>query len=95
MPNNRENEVGALWLKKSEKDGSAFFSGKLNVNGEQIDVVVFKNSFKQPGEKSPDYRIYKSQPREGFASQPAKTQKYATPYSTPSSRITKEDDIPF
>lgn len=94
MPaNNRENELGALWQKKSEKDGSTFLSGKIQVNGEQIDVVVFRNTYKQAGEKSPDWRIYKSQPREGAAP----SRKYANSYSTPSSRVTKEDDsdIPF
>ena len=104
MPvNNRENEVGALWVKKSERDGSKFFSGKLNVNGEQIDVVVFQNTFKQPGEKSPDWRIYKSLPKEGGYSggQERKTfERRPAPGRAPSQPdfdggAAVEDDIPF
>ncbi len=49
------NEIGALWIKNpgTEKE---FLSGKI---GDE-DVVVFKNRFKKPGERTPDYRILKS-----------------------------------
>lgn len=57
MPKNPD-DIGALWLKTSQ-NGKRYFSG--TVNGEA--VVVFKNDHKQDGEKTPDYRVYKSKPR--------------------------------
>ncbi len=55
------NEIGALWVKTGAK--GEYLTG--TVNGEK--VVVFKNSYKQPGEKSPDWRVLKSKPRDGGA----------------------------
>jgi len=54
----KEHEIGALWLKTSQK-GTKFMTGKIN----GVDVVVFKNQFKEQ-DKHPDYRVYKSQPRD-------------------------------
>ena len=57
---NKEKEMGALWLKKS-KAGNNFMSGYItDEEGERQNIVIFKNNFKQPGELSPDYRIYLS-----------------------------------
>lgn len=56
---NKDDEIGALWLKTSQK-GTKFMSG--TINGQ--DVVIFKNTMKQPGEKTPDYRVYRSTPRQ-------------------------------
>jgi len=58
MRNN--NEIGALWLKKS-KDGKSFFSGVVEIEGVEQKIVIFKNSYKQT-ERQPDYRILKSKP---------------------------------
>jgi uncharacterized protein (DUF736 family) len=61
MPN-REDELGALWLKEG-KNGT-YMSGKLTTpGGEEVQVVVFKNNYKKE-EKHPDYRILKSKPKE-------------------------------
>ena len=51
-----EREIGALWEKES-KNG-AFFTG--DVNGQKI--VIFKNKFKEDGDKKPTWRIYKDKP---------------------------------
>lgn len=59
MAMDRESEIGALWVRQG-RDGE-FWSGKV---GDQ-EVVVFRNRFKQPGERSPDLRIFKSAPRDG------------------------------
>ena len=56
-----QNELGALWKKKS-KAGMSFLSGYINDHdGQRIDVVVFANS-KKTNEKAPDYRLYVSKP---------------------------------
>ena len=54
------NEIGALWEKTGKK--GAYMTG--TINGER--VVVFKNTNKR-GEKSPDWRVLKSVPREPAA----------------------------
>jgi uncharacterized protein (DUF736 family) len=61
--NKNQNELGALWKKKS-KAGMSFLSGYINDHdGQRIDVVVFANS-KKTNEKAPDYRLYISKPLE-------------------------------
>jgi len=58
---NKNQELGALWKKKS-KAGMSFLSGYINDHdGQRIDVVVFANS-KKTNEKAPDYRLYVSKP---------------------------------
>ena len=54
---NKEDKIGALWLKTSAK-GAKFMSGEIN----GVPVVIFKNTFKEE-EKHPDYLVYKSTPR--------------------------------
>ena len=59
--NKNQNELGALWKKKS-KTGMSFLSGYIkDHDGQRIDVVVFANS-KKTNEKAPDYRLYISKP---------------------------------
>ena len=60
---NRDDELGALWLKEG-KNGT-YMSGKLTTpGGEEVQVVVFKNNYKKE-EKHPDYRILQSKPKGG------------------------------
>ena len=59
--NKNQNELGALWKKKS-KTGMSFLSGYINDHdGQRIDIVVFANGNKK-NEKAPDYRLYVSKP---------------------------------
>ena len=71
------NELGVLWNKTSAKGD--YMTGVIN--GER--VVVFRNGKKQ-SEKSPDWRVLKSQPREEHAE---------TPHAP--SVTTDDDNIPF
>ncbi len=57
-----ENNIGALWLRESQK-GNKFMSGVIIIDGKKHQIVVFKNNYKQE-EKHPDYRIFPSQPKE-------------------------------
>jgi len=60
---NKNQELGALWKKKS-KAGMSFLSGYINDHdGQRIDIVVFANGNKK-NEKAPDYRLYVSKPLE-------------------------------
>jgi hypothetical protein len=93
--NKNQNELGALWKKKS-KTGMSFLSGYINDHdGQRIDVVVFANS-KKTNEKAPDYRLYISKPLENKTSTPvsapAKTPVKAEQNSKPIVEEV-EDDI--
>lgn len=55
-----QTSIGALWVKEGKK--GQFLSGKLDINGEKISVVAFKN--KKTKENQPDYRIFVSSPQQ-------------------------------
>ena len=50
--------IGALWLKEGNK--GKFMSGVITIDGVTHNIVVFKNTLKQEGERTPDYRILPS-----------------------------------
>lgn len=54
------NEIGALWEKAGKK--GPYMTGTIN----GVRVVLFRNGQKR-GEKAPDWRVLKSQPRESTA----------------------------
>lgn len=89
MPN-KEDEIGGLY-DNTTRDGEVYMKGRMN--GEK--VVIFRNKWKKEGERTPDWRVYKSQPRDGQAiPQPATPQPTRQPdpvYDPPYS----EEDIPF
>lgn len=58
-------DIGALWVKTSGRGD--YMTGKLEIDGQTINVVCFKNDRKQPGSKQPDWRVMKSKPREETA----------------------------
>lgn len=100
----RDLERGALWLKKS-KAGADFLSGYFtDENNNKVNIVVFKNGFKKPGESSPDYRVYLSDNQASSASVSAGTEKKNSSKgaevpetkATPSTAEEDQaDDIPF
>ena len=61
----KEKPVGAFWIKEG-KGKQKFMSGTINVKEiaeqspdiENASVILFKNTYKKPGEKSPDYRMF-------------------------------------
>ena len=92
VKNSRDSERGALWLKKS-KAGADYLSGYvLDENKNKINVVVFKNNYKKPGESSPDYRVYLSD-NPASSNQPAS--KTETKAVTSDGSESSSDDIPF
>lgn len=91
---NRDDELGGLWLKTSQA-GKKFMSGKLTLNGENVEVVVFKNEFKKDGERTPDYRVYRSQPREQQQQQQQPAASYARREPKGSFDDLDIDPIPF
>jgi hypothetical protein len=93
--NKNQNELGALWKKKS-KTGMSFLSGYINDHdGQRIDVVVFANS-KKTNEKAPDYRLYVSKPLDGQNKQtsaaPVKTAQVKAVAPQKVKQILQEDE---
>jgi uncharacterized protein (DUF736 family) len=92
---NKNQELGALWKKKS-KTGMSFLSGYINDHdGQRIDVVVFANGNKK-NEKAPDYRLYVSKPLENKQNNSAATRQ-APVKQAPQKKVQQvqedEDDI--
>lgn len=52
-------ELGALWTKVNTR--GEFMTGEIEINGEKIKIVCFPNAKKN--DKSPDWRVLKSQPK--------------------------------
>lgn len=76
--NKNQNELGALWKKKS-KTGMSFLSGYIvDHDGTRTDVVVFANT-KKSNEKAPDYRLYVSKPLENKQATTTKSVVAKTP----------------
>lgn len=50
---NKYQKIGALWINESQDSSEKILSGE--VNGKKI--KIFKNTFKEPGDKRPDYNI--------------------------------------
>lgn len=53
--------IGALWEKTSAK-GDTYLSGTIEINGEKISLVCFKNGQKKL-DKHPDWKVLISSPR--------------------------------
>lgn len=83
------DEMGCLWEKSSAR-GETFMTGIVEVGSEKIPVVLFRTKEKK-SEKSPDWRILKSKPKEDTGAKkmpvppPPKVEKEPRDYS----------DIPF
>lgn len=56
-----QRKIGAAWARESEKTGK-YLTGVIELLGEDIPVVIFKNSKKEE-DKHPDYIIYRSEPK--------------------------------
>lgn len=88
---NKEQEIGALWTKKS-KAGASFLSGYiLNEQKQRVNVVVFKNSYKKPGEKTPDFRLYLSEVKQDATASGVTQDNFETNQADNG----RDDEIPF
>ena len=67
-----EREIGALW--KRESPNQKYLTGKLKVDGVEKTVVIFSNKHKKK-DNHPDFRIYKSEPRNQDSSGDEQTQE--------------------
>ena len=58
-----KQDVGAIWVRTS-KNGDRYCSISVTIDGKKINLVGFKNKFKDPqnemDEAKPDYRLFES-----------------------------------
>lgn len=92
-------KLGALWLKTS-KNGQAFFSGSIMINGVEKKIVCFKNTYKEDGDNKPDRvineaepMVYNNNPRKVVNSRQARQQDDNRLY--PQTQDDDGSDIPF
>jgi uncharacterized protein (DUF736 family) len=78
----QEDKIGALWVRKNDK-GEQAISGQLELNGERLDIVVFKNTYKTE-DKHPTYVIYKSRPKTAAAA--------VKPAAKPAAKAPQQDE---
>ena len=71
-----ERELGALW-KKQSANGRKYLSGKLKVEGKDMNVVCFPNQNKK-ADNHPDFRLYTSKEYEATAQTEAAPSQDAT-----------------
>ena len=83
----QSKDIGALWIKTS-KGGKMYMSGTV---GDQR-VVLFRNERKQPGERTPDWRVYLETPREAT---PVEQIHTALTSAVRHASDVGSDDIPF
>jgi uncharacterized protein (DUF736 family) len=56
-----KREIGALWKHQTVKQ--SFYSGRIELNDQEWDIVCFTNKNKQK-DSHPDIRIYLSEPKQ-------------------------------
>lgn len=65
MPFDKADQLGGLWERKT-KTGNHMLAGSVKLpDGGELEIVAFWNDKKQEGERTPDWRIFKGQPRQG------------------------------
>jgi len=57
----KEREIGAFW--KRESSSQKFLSGKIEIEGKKMEVILFTNRFKEK-DNQPDYRLYLSEDKQ-------------------------------
>lgn len=57
MEKKEANEIGVLWSKTS-RNGNAYYSGKVSVGGQSVEIVVFHIVSKNP--RGPKLKIVQS-----------------------------------
>ena len=90
----KKEAIGAFWRNKSQ-NGSEYYSGYFNIDGERKDVILFQNTYKQPGEKTPDFRMFFSEKKDqGEPQEVAPSQKKTKPPTVEVEPLS-EEEIPF
>ncbi len=88
-----KKDIGAAWEKTSSR-GTPYLSIELELNGEKIKLVAFKNGYKEL-DKHPDWKIYPSddQAPQGGSYAPTKTQMSAPAPVNPAPDVEPLDSL--
>jgi hypothetical protein len=78
--NTRDDELGALWEKTSDK--GPYMTGSVTIDGIKTDIVVFPNQYKK-ADNHPSFRILKSRPKEERTSTRRDDKQWQKPYLPP------------
>jgi len=62
MNNEKKQSIGGVWVKES-RNGERFISLQVELNGQKMNLVGFKNKYKEEGGKQPDYKLFVSEPK--------------------------------
>ena len=62
-----EDKIGAFWQRSGAK--GEYLSGQIELNGEKINVIAFKNGRKSKS-NHPDWILYLQRPRQDVAPPP-------------------------
>lgn len=65
-----ESRIGALWLNDGSNEKAPFAKGSVEIDGKVVRIVIWRNRYKQPGERSPDLHIDIDKPREDRPQEP-------------------------
>lgn len=57
---NESKAIGALWLQTAQS-GRRYLSGTVELDGQKHRIAVFRNTYKDPETRQPDYRILLSE----------------------------------
>ena len=49
-------QIGALWEKKGRS--GTFYSGNIEIDGQETNILVFKNKYKEEGDNKPSLIIH-------------------------------------
>jgi hypothetical protein len=107
MPTN-EYRIGALWRPDKQSDNGPVAKGSIEIHGEKIKIVVWRNRWKKEGERTPDLYIDIDRPKEtaeppakpagdlGFGTQPPPSGPFGRSPAQPSGKPEEfVDEIPF
>lgn len=93
-PKREGGRLGALWAKKTTKQ---FLSGNIEINGEKINIVVFRNDNKKD-DRQPDYYILKAktlQPKKTTDTISEQDEQDYEDYHNEQDLKSAEKDLPF
>ena len=57
MAEEKKKSIGGLWVNES-KAGVKYLNGALKINDVDHKIVIFKNTYKKDGDRTPDWNIF-------------------------------------
>lgn len=54
----QQDKVGAVWIRES-RGGAEFMKGTIEIDGQRVPIVIFKNGYRTEVNRQPHYIIYR------------------------------------